>query len=54
MENDALESVLDDLRELARAYPAIASAMLRFLRELRDLIVIKYSRAEKETAPDAR
>ena len=38
MPDDALDDVLDDLRELATAHPRARSVMLRLLRAVRDAI----------------
>jgi hypothetical protein len=37
-EPDAFESVLDDLRELARQHPEVKSMLLRLLRAMRDVM----------------
>lgn len=37
-EQDAFESVLDDLREFVRAHPEYKSLLLRLLRAVRDAV----------------
>lgn len=44
--DEALESVLDDLRELARPRPDLASALIRLLRAMRD-----WAETVKDTCP---
>lgn len=46
-QDEAFESVLDDLRGLARAYPDARSALIRLLRTVRDLV----EHLKPDTAP---